>query len=262
MWSYIDANTCTILSSKKYGFRKGFSTTTQLVHVVHNETEALERKDDHHIISFDFSKAFDKVPHSLMLQKLHAYSFKNKVCSWTEEWLRDRVSVVSVNGSRSGKFSVRSGVLQGSVLRLLLYLLFIKDIPNRVKLSQCRLYADDTLLCSTNPKQDDLQHDVDELVLWAYKLGMTFNPLKCSHMQIGQEAPALDITINDTPIPPTDSMKYLSVAIDSSLTWDTHVHNIHVVQKLNRQLGVLKRHISHVASLNACATMVLFLFLL
>ena len=172
-----------ILSSKQHGFRKGFSTTTQLVHVVHNETEALDKKDDHHIISFDFSKAFDKVPHSLMLQKLHAYSFKSKVCSWIEEWLRDRVSVVLVNGSRSGKFSVRSGVLQGSVLGLLLYLLFIKDI--------------DTLLCSTNPKQDDLQHDVDELVLWACKLGMTFNPLKCSHMQIGQEASALDITINE-----------------------------------------------------------------
>ena len=63
MWSYIDANTCMILSSKQHGFRKGFSTTTQLVHVVHNVTEALDKKDDHHIISFDFSKAFDKVPH-------------------------------------------------------------------------------------------------------------------------------------------------------------------------------------------------------
>ena len=244
MWTHIDANT--ILSSQQHGFRKGFSTTTQLLHVVHNATEALDRKDDHHIISFDFSKAFDKVPHSLMLQKLRAYRFNDKVCSWIEEWLRDRVSVVSVNGSRSGEFPVRSGVPQGSVLGPLLFLLFIEDMPNRVKFSQCRLYADDTLLCSTYPTQDDLQHDVDELVLWACKWGMTFNPLKCSHMQIGQDVPAFDITINNTPIPPTNSMKYLGVTIDSSLTWDTHVHNI--VRKSNRQLGMLKRHISHASS--------------
>ena len=66
MWSHIDANT--ILSSKQHGFRKGFSTTTQQLHVIHNATEALDRKGGHHIISFDFSKALDKVPHSLMLQ--------------------------------------------------------------------------------------------------------------------------------------------------------------------------------------------------
>ena len=244
MWTHADNHD--IISNKQHGFRKGFSTTTQLLHVIHNATEAMDKKLDHHIISFDFSKAFDKVPHSLLLQKIRAYKFNDKVCDWIEEWLSDRVSEVSVNGAHSTSFRVLSGVPQGSVLGPLLFLLFIEDMPNRVKFSQCRLYADDTLLCSNYPSPAELQSDVDELVLWACKWGMTFNPLKCTHMQIGKDKPDFDIAINGTAIPSSDNMKYLGVSIDSSLSWDNHIHKI--VRKANRQLGMLKRHISLASS--------------
>ena len=65
-------------------------------------------------------------------------------------------------------------------------------------------------------------------------------------MQIGKDKPDFDIVINGTAIPSSDTMKYLGVSIDSSLSWDNHIHKI--VRKANRQLGMLKRHISLASS--------------
>ena len=111
IWRHIEQND--LLSDRQQGFRKGFSTTTQLLHVVHHATEALDKKDDYHIISFDFSKAFDKVPHDLLLLKLRNYKFNRCICDWIENWLKNRVSVVAANGQRSEEFAVLSGVPQG-----------------------------------------------------------------------------------------------------------------------------------------------------
>ena len=244
IWDHIDNNK--LLSDAQHGFRKGFSTTTQLLHVVHNATEALDKNASYHIVSFDFAKAFDKVPHDLLLLKLRAYKIDKQACDWIESWLTNRVSVVSANGQRSDEFQVLSGVPQGSVLGPVLFLLFIEDMPHSIKHSDCRLYADDTLLCCKNSSQVQLQEDVTSLVHWSEKWGMTFNPTKCSHMEVGKLTPQYSVQINDVPIPHADHLKYLGLTISHDMKWKTHIANI--TKKANRQLGMLKRHISDAPS--------------
>ena len=56
MWQYIEINQ--LLNDNQHGFRKYFSTTTQLLHVVHNAARALDNRKAHHLISFDFAKAY------------------------------------------------------------------------------------------------------------------------------------------------------------------------------------------------------------
>ena len=240
IWNHIENNE--LLSDRQHGFRKGYSTTTQLLHVVHHATEALDKKDDYQIISFDFAKAFDRVPHNLLLLKLRGYKFNSLICDWIENWLKNRVSVVAANGQRSEEFTVLSGVPQGSVLGPVLFLLYIEDMPSSVKYSDCRLYADDTLLCAKNVSPADLQEDVTSLVVWSAKWGMSFNPTKCIHMQLGKESAVNSTHINNVPIPSSDHLKYLGVTISSDMKWNTHIAN--VTKKANRQLGMLKRHLS------------------
>ena len=241
MWNHID--NYNIITESQHGFRKSVNTTTQLLHVTHHAAEALDLKRNYHIISFDFSKAFDRVPHDLLLLKLSAYKFHPMCIDWIKDWLTDRVSVVSANGLRSKEFDVCSGVPQGSVLGPLLFLLYINDINAEVKHSDCRLYADDTLLSSdATTGYDGLQSDVSRLYEWSLRWGMSFNNDKCLHMQIGRESPDMRIKLGDDVIPTSNVIKYLGVHIQSNLKWNTQVTKL--TAKANRSLGVLRRNLA------------------
>ena len=114
------------------------------------------------VIYFDFAKAFDTLPHQILL-KLKGYVIKMRL------WIRvfqDRFKVVTVNGKKSSKRRVLSGVPQSSVLGPLLFVLYINDLPEVVR-SILYLFADDTkLLKRINSSVQDsleLQSDVEAL---------------------------------------------------------------------------------------------------
>ena len=68
------------------------------------------------IIYLDFQKAFDKVPHQILLLKLKVHGIGEGLIDWTEQWLTDRRQRVVVDREVSNWKSVLSGVPQGSVL--------------------------------------------------------------------------------------------------------------------------------------------------
>lgn len=240
MWLHIDQYN--LLKDTQHGFRKSYNTTTQLIHVIHSANQALDKKEKFHLVSFDFAKAFDKVPHGRLIHKLEHFNFNNRTILWIKNWLHERVSAVTVNGLRSKWFPVNSGVPQGSVLGPLLFLVYINDMADVVAYSECRLYADDTVLCynETTQGQHNLQYDVTAMQSWAKKWGMSFNVSKCAHMYIGnQNTNIKSILLNDEPIPKTDNLKYLGIHIQSNLKWHTQI--LHVSKKSNKILGLLKR---------------------
>jgi hypothetical protein len=240
MWSHIE--NAEIIKDNQHGFRKGLNTTTQLLHVVHFAAEAIDKQNDYHMVSFDFSKAFDRVPHNLLLHKLVNFNFDVNCVAWIKDWLKNRTSRVAVNGSMSYEFDIHSGVPQGSVLGPLLFILYVNDISDEIKFSECRLYADDTVLCSNlSQRPDGLQNDINALYQWGNKWGMQFNLSKCAHMQFGKASPTIRLKLGDSCIPNASTIKYLGVHIDSDLKWNTHVTK--TVAKANRSLGLIKRNL-------------------
>jgi len=89
--------------------------------------------------------AFDSVPHQRLLKKLQYYGINDNIYNWIETWLTRRFQSVVLNGISSHPVSVQSGVPQGTILGLLMFLLYINDISNNVY-SPLRLFADDCLL--------------------------------------------------------------------------------------------------------------------
>ena len=99
------------------------------------------------LILFDFSKAFDSIPHALLLAKLKFINFSIHALCWFFTYLADRLqAVIDSGGKISNWLRAASGVPQGSVLGPLLFAIFINVLPSVVLYSKIMIFADDTQL--------------------------------------------------------------------------------------------------------------------
>ena len=90
----------------------------------------------------DLSKAFDCLPHDLLITKLYAYRFKNDALYLIFNYLNNRKQRVKINSSFSSFQNIISGVPQGSLLGPLLFNIFLNDIF-LFCLTETASYADD-----------------------------------------------------------------------------------------------------------------------
>ena len=120
------------------------------------------------LILLDFSKAFDKVNHLKLRNKLSLFTITGNTLKWIEAFLIGRSQTVVLEGESSKEVPVASGGSQGSVLGPLLFLLYINDLPENIK-SKVRHFADDTAVYLTVSSAQDsqvLQSDLDTLQHW------------------------------------------------------------------------------------------------
>ena len=135
------------------------------------------------LISMDFAKAFDTVPHCRLLYKLQWYGIQGKVHTWIANFLSDRSQTVILGGAQSSSISVTSGVpqgplAQGTVLRPILFLIYINDLPDCIKHSTIRLFADNCIIYRQILNDNDtllLQEDINAITNWASTWLMRFN---------------------------------------------------------------------------------------
>ena len=95
-------------------------------------------------IYLDFSKAFDTVNHDILNTKLEHYGIRGVVLQWFSNYLNNREQCVVYNGTTSKSMRIKCGVPQGSILGLILFLLYINDIPAAAQSTSLILFADDS----------------------------------------------------------------------------------------------------------------------
>lgn len=221
-----------VLTNHQHGFRKGFSTTTQLVTIVHTFAACLDANGQIDVIFLDYSKAFDTVPHDKLIIKLRLVGIPELFISWISAYLLNRNQYVQVGEKQSGCLPVTSGVPQGSVLGPLLFLVYINDIVNVISTPvQIRLFADDCVLfrdvtCISD--QCDLNTNLGNVSKWCEQWGMLLNANKCVYLPITRKKVPLDYTYNlaEAPLLKVASYKYLGLTLTSTLSWNLHINNI------------------------------------
>jgi hypothetical protein len=231
-----------ILTDLNHGFRAGFSCETQLAVTAHDLCLNFEKGIQTDVAILDFSKAFDTVPHTKLLDKLHSYGIQGHLHDWLRFFLTQRQMRVVVEGQFSDEAAVKSGVPQGTVLGPLLFLCHINDLPKSVK-SQVRLFADDCLLYRQIRKRDDhvtLQKDLDNLEQWAHNWGMKFNASKCYILSIQQKSSQF-YQLSGQILQQVQSNPYLGVVFNENLKWSEHIAE--VAKKANSILGLLRRNL-------------------
>ena len=107
-------------------------------------------------IFMDLSKAFDTIDHEILLDKLYQYGFRGVSHAWFKNYLSNRKQMVSYNSTLSSSESVKCGVLQGSILGPLLFIIYMNDICFTSKLLSYILFADDTTVFYSSSNLDSL----------------------------------------------------------------------------------------------------------
>ena len=189
----------------QYGILRGRSTVTQLLQVYHKVIEALAKGKVIDIAYLDFAKAFDKVPHCALLNKLSKFGISGQLINWFQSYLSDRYQRVELQGTYSDWLQVLSNVPQGSILGPLMFLVYIDNIPQCIthdsKVATC-IFADDSKLFKIIKKPSDkfsLQQDLTQLSIWSDTWGMYLSIPKCMAMNISRKKiPGLEKNLNST----------------------------------------------------------------
>ena len=125
-----------------------------LLNVIDSWTKALDNGESIDVVYLDFMKAFDTVPHKRLIGKLKSYGIEYYTLRWIWAFLSDRVQQVNVNGINSAWVNITSGIPQGSVLGLILFVLCINDLPENI-VSNVYMFADDTKVFKTINSPND-----------------------------------------------------------------------------------------------------------
>ena len=117
-----------LMNKTQHGFRSRFSTITQILTYYDSVLTMLEEGCPVDAIYLDFSKAFDKVDHRILMKKLESLGITGKLLKWIEVFLTNRQQQVRIGDVLSEREWVKSGVPHGSVLGPLLFLIMVIDI--------------------------------------------------------------------------------------------------------------------------------------
>ena len=117
-----------LISNAQHGFLAKKSTGSNLLNCFQDWQISIKNKKLLDIIYLDFQKAFDSLVHNKIIAKLSAYGIGYELLYWIEAFLTGRSQMVLVEDMLSSSIPVSSGVVQGSVLGPLIFILFIDDI--------------------------------------------------------------------------------------------------------------------------------------
>lgn len=232
-----------LLNNEQYGFRSGASTELMLVAVIDKIMKQVQNGGQVDAIVIDLVRAFDKVSHPYLLHKLRGYGLGDKTVKWYSAFLTNRKQRVVINGTSSFEAEVSSGVPQGSVSGPVLFILYINDLLDGIKVNKAYFADDGTIFHKIVSKEDQekLNKELEEVRNWCEKWKMEVNWDKTHLIRFTKrrEGNALshEYSINGKILKESKAIKLLGVTVRDDLKWNDHVEN--VCKKASRQLYLL-----------------------
>ena len=228
--NYFEINN--LFNQNQYGFRKNHSTELAIAQITDNILWEIENKQTPLSIFLDLTKAFDSIDHEIMLSKLKYYGIKNTELNFFKSYLSNREQYVDLDGTKSNKEIITTGVPQGSILGPLLFIIYINDITAAINKFKVIIYADDITLSTSyqpNDKSDILKDEFIELVSWFKTNKLTINYQKTKFMIFHSKQTKLlppKIMIDGNQIEHVSSFNYLGITLDTNLSYNIHIESI------------------------------------
>ena len=235
-----------ILTDRQWGFRKGYSTESLLLHLTESWRSALDRGHKVGVLFIDFRKAFDCVDHTILAEKLKAVGLAGDMWNWINDYLSNRMQGTSVNNSRSDRKSIRVGVPQGSLLGPRLFASYVNDLPDSIASGEVYMYADDTTIYVIGHTVDDistvLQAVLDQVNSWCLRNRLVVHEGKSEAMVVSTTpfiGPLKPLKWGEDVIRYVSSTNCLGVTIDDKLSWSQHIASVR--SAFNAKVKMLRR---------------------
>ena len=249
------------LSPKLCAYREGHSAPQLLLKLVDRWRKCLDKSGVVGTILMDLSKAFDSLPHDLLVAKLEAYGFSHAALKLMLNYLSNRFQRVKIGSTFSEWLKIIAGIPQGSVLGPILFNIFINDIF--YVLPDIFNFADDNTIdaCCDNIALviDSLEKDLNVALKWFEYNSLIANPQKFQIMFLGLK----DATCYCLSVPTRNNsnfkifnehsiqfgkmiiiksvplVKLLGLAIDNKLDFNKHIDNL--CSKAKSSVNALQR---------------------
>ena len=241
------------LSTFIAAYRRAYSTQHVLIRLVAEWKSKLDNDFFVGSVFMDLSKAFDSIPHELIIAKLHAYGFDENALVLIHSYLKKRKQSVRISNVYSSFQHIVSGVPQRSVLGPIIFNFYINDLFFFIKQVTLYNYADDnTLACFSRSLPElvkVLEEEAGNALSWLDQNEMIANPNKFHALFVKKDQTdtfGINLDFLGQSIQSEKSVKLLGVTLDYKLNFDPHISNI--CKKAASQLNVLKRLKSFIGS--------------
>jgi len=239
---HIDKCLSTIISA----YRKNYSANHVLIRMIEKWKKQMDNKMFVGAVLMDLSKAFDCVPHDLLIAKLHAYKFDMKTLILFYSYLKNRQQCVKINNVFSSFMVLVSGVPQGSILGPILFNIFINDLVYFIK-SDLGNFADDNTISDAAKNIPDLikqlEDESNNAIEWFNNNQMIVNPDKFQAIILNRNSSDLGtytLKFDNNVILTSSEVTLLGIEIDNKLNFKMHIHEL--VKRAGGQLNFLIRN--------------------
>ena len=197
-------------------------------------------------VFLDLSKAFDLLDHNILLYKLKYYGINSNSLQLLENYLTNRKQYIEFEKHKSDLKNITIGVLQGSILGPLFFIIYINDIVLAPKIVTPIIYADDTTLFSTLEdfnlhnscsNSQNINNDLSRIQNGCVSMQINRNLFYSIHLIKKIDIPSIEI--NSTEVDCVDNFNFLGILLDKHLNWKSQTSKI--ANKISRTIGVLTK---------------------
>lgn len=237
-----------LISENQSGFRKNHSCESLLNLVLTNWKIAVHDRKVIVAVFLDLRRAFETIDRDILLQKLDKYGVCENELDWFKSYLKNRKQRTKVNNSISDAINISLGVPQGTILGVLLFLIYINDLEKAIGESKVLLFADDALLYVVGDSIAEcvqkINEDLKRLSNWfeMNKLKLNIEKTKCMVLNANLDN---DILIDNVAIDIVDEIKYLGLIIDNKLSFKSHLN--YICKKIGKKLyffSIIRKNLS------------------
>ncbi|MFZ2539674.1 MAG: reverse transcriptase family protein, partial [Oscillospiraceae bacterium] len=243
LYPVFDHPSYSYLFSDQFAFRPSGSTAAALIYILHKISTLLTSCPYVHLISLDFSKAFDTVRHSTLADKISALPLHDSVHNWLVDFLTDRLHSTKYKGSVSDILDINASIIQGSGIGPSAFIINNSDLKAANNGNDLGKYADDTYLMVPSTNSSTIPSELEHIANWAKNNNLVLNNAKTKEMIIRRNGKTTEMPEPFPNIERVEQLKILGVTFNSLLKFHPHIsNNIKQASQSLYALKIIKAH--------------------